>query len=1018
LICLLTILQKSSALFAISAVKFPLPERLQDKIVLSLSQRPTFGLGGTTWIAIIAVLATFAILSLLWRRDRASRRLLERRVAELSALGEAGRAIVAAQLDVDELCMLIYRQARQIVDTWVFQLGLFEDDAYHIKVWIRRGERQPEAVFDLQDGEGIVGWIRQAARPLLVQDFETEAESLPARPRYISDDPPRSAVFVPLIANETVIGAMAIQSYRPAAFTEDHQRVLSIIANQAAAAIVNARLYETERRQRQMADTLQQISTLINSSLDVDHVLCGILDGLAQLIAYDAAAILLLNEDHTFTLRAARGLPALEAAVGRYWPLAEGQRLRRLADARQALIFGPEDEQGAYHQLLAFPADHSCLGAPIMVRNELIGVLSVDCRDPGKYREADAALVSALASQAAAALENARLYAAGQEEAWISTALLEVAEATGLAQSVDEVLETVVRITPLLVGVDRCAILLWDQDEQACQVVAAYKLGEDDANLQVGQVIPPGAWSLLDRLWQSGAPVVDEFGAMPGAPSVQDVEITLLALPLRAQGELTGAMVIGFSGQVSFSEHRVKLIAGVANQAALAIESAQLAAAQQEEAWVSLALLQVAEAVANLTDLNDVLAVVTRLTPLLVGVESCLVYLWDAAQQSFLPGAAYGLSHDGANRFQSVPIPASAWPEMLAAKSNHTAGATGSNGGASDETRDAVFFTAGPSGAIVADLGLCCPVALPLLSWREMSGALVIDAPDGDIPSGRRLNILTGVAQQTATAIQNARLYVESIERQKLEREIQLARQIQATFLPDRAPHIAGWDLAAYWQGAREVSGDFYDFIALADPACPGGKWGFVVADVADKGVPAALFMALSRTLIRTVARNGCDPADVLTQANELIVTDARSDLFVTLFYAILDPLQGRLVYANAGHNPPLLFGYGSDQVIELTAKGVVLGVIPDVELEQREVRLAPGDLLLLYTDGVTDALNETTKEFGLQRLCQTIEAHRTQTAAEIIQAVNQAVAEFVGDTAQFDDFTLVVLKRQFPEIP
>ena len=185
------------------------------------------------------------------------------------------------------------------------------------------------------------------------------------------------------------------------------------------------------------------------------------------------------------------------------------------------------------------------------------------------------------------------------------------------------------------------------------------------------------------------------------------------------------------------------------------------------------------------------------------------------------------------------------------------------------------------------------------------------------------------------------------------------------------------------------------------------------MADVADKGVPAALFMALSRTLVRTMAISGSDPAEVLEKVNGLILADARSDLFVTLFYAILDPDLGALNYANAGHNPPLLFDGRSSEVTCLAAQGMALGVITGIELEQRETQLRPGDLLLLYTDGVTDALNDQVQEFGLNRLCSVVKAHQTESAADVVRAVNQAVAEFVGDTPQFDDFTMVVLKRE-----
>ena len=361
---------------------------------------------------------------------------------------------------------------------------------------------------------------------------------------------------------------------------------------------------------------------------------------------------------------------------------------------------------------------------------------------------------------------------------------------------------------------------------------------------------------------------------------------------------------------------------------------------------------------------------------------------------------------------------AAEWPEMSFADSANAPALPSGEEIDHQTLNGQSLLVQGPPRPIADALGMHFPFALPLLAWGEMMGMLVVDTlDDGAKLAGRRLVILSGVAQHTATAIQNAQLHIESVERQKLERELQLARQIQASFLPDETPQVPGWDLAAFWQGARQVSGDFYDFIPLADKDRPTGRWGFLVADVADKGVPAALFMALSRTLVRTMAIGGRDPAEVLARANDMILADARSDLFVTLFYTILDPEQGLLTYANAGHNPPLLFDGHSGEVTPLAAQGMVLGVITGIELEQREVKLKPGDVLVLYTDGVTDALNNEMDEFGEKRLRCVVGRYRTESAAGIIRAVNQAVDEFVGDTPQFDDLTLVVLKRQNLEI-
>jgi sigma-B regulation protein RsbU (phosphoserine phosphatase) len=213
--------------------------------------------------------------------------------------------------------------------------------------------------------------------------------------------------------------------------------------------------------------------------------------------------------------------------------------------------------------------------------------------------------------------------------------------------------------------------------------------------------------------------------------------------------------------------------------------------------------------------------------------------------------------------------------------------------------------------------------------------------------------------------------------------------------------------VATHWQAARQVGGDFYDFLPLDED-----RWGMVIADVADKGVPAALFMALSRTILRTVAFNRQDPAQVLMRANEIIAREARSDLFVTVFYGVWDPTTERLTYANAGHNPPLLWQPNSG-FQALPGRGVALGVLPEIQMKSTSLALRPGDTIILYTDGVTEALNEDFDEFGLERLQVAARAAGRRSAPEIVRHITDSIRDHTGQTAQFDDMTLIVVKRQ-----
>jgi sigma-B regulation protein RsbU (phosphoserine phosphatase) len=253
-------------------------------------------------------------------------------------------------------------------------------------------------------------------------------------------------------------------------------------------------------------------------------------------------------------------------------------------------------------------------------------------------------------------------------------------------------------------------------------------------------------------------------------------------------------------------------------------------------------------------------------------------------------------------------------------------------------------------------------------------------------------------------------LMEEEIQRQRLEEELAIGRQIQLSLLPDRCPDIPGWEITAVYRAARQIGGDLYDFILPPDDP---QTLNLVIADVTGKGVPAALFMAFSRTIIRAEAAHGLGPAATLMRANQFIYRDVHSQLFLTAFYASLDTQTGRMVFANGGHDWPLLLRASTHEIRVLKTPGLILGAFPEVSLEEAEITVAPGDALIFYTDGVTEARNADDQFFGEERLEAVLAAHRGDGAEVLLQSVVTAVAQFVGSTPQSDDLTLVVVKRQ-----
>jgi serine phosphatase RsbU (regulator of sigma subunit) len=239
--------------------------------------------------------------------------------------------------------------------------------------------------------------------------------------------------------------------------------------------------------------------------------------------------------------------------------------------------------------------------------------------------------------------------------------------------------------------------------------------------------------------------------------------------------------------------------------------------------------------------------------------------------------------------------------------------------------------------------------------------------------------------------------------------ELALAGRVQSSLLPS-VPELPGWQLAAALLPARQTSGDYYDLIPLRD-----GRLGLVVADVADKGMGAALYMALSRTLIRTfAAQHPADPARVVLETSQRMLLDTRAGLFVTAFYGVLDPVSGDLTYCNAGHPPPVLIN-SRDPMAQRTlgGTGMALGAMEGADWKQERVRLTPGDLLLLYTDGLVDARNRDNEFFGRVRVLELLRQHAGQPASEVQEALIDAMNAFTGAEPAFDDVTLVVVRRE-----
>jgi serine phosphatase RsbU (regulator of sigma subunit)/ketosteroid isomerase-like protein len=294
------------------------------------------------------------------------------------------------------------------------------------------------------------------------------------------------------------------------------------------------------------------------------------------------------------------------------------------------------------------------------------------------------------------------------------------------------------------------------------------------------------------------------------------------------------------------------------------------------------------------------------------------------------------------------------------------------------------------------DRGTYLGIMAPTGQERETMGILIHRIVGGQVAEEWSATSATPVLEDLAQEIR---------ERERVEQELHVARSIQQASLPEEVPTLEGWQITPYYQPAREVGGDFYDFLKL-----PKGRLGIVVGDATGKGVPAALVMASARSMLRALAQaSDFSPGDVLRRVNDPLVADIPANMFVTCFYAILDPESGSIIYANAGHDLPYLWHGGDCE--ELKARGMPLGLMPGMGYEEKEIVFEAGEAALLYSDGLVEAHNPKGEMFGFPRLRALVAEHGQGGSLE--EALLEELYSFVGDGwEQEDDITLLTLRR------
>jgi sigma-B regulation protein RsbU (phosphoserine phosphatase) len=303
-------------------------------------------------------------------------------------------------------------------------------------------------------------------------------------------------------------------------------------------------------------------------------------------------------------------------------------------------------------------------------------------------------------------------------------------------------------------------------------------------------------------------------------------------------------------------------------------------------------------------------------------------------------------------------------------------------------------------------------MAAPLLYGKQNMGILAVaNGPMSTPFTQSDFVVFKSIAEQSAFALYNAIIYSEANEKKRLDHDLEIARDIQRILLPSESPAITGFEISGINVPARQVSGDYFDYIKVDDD-----RLGVAIADVSGKGVPASLIMAICRSVLRSQSANNISPADVLRKVNRQLYPDIKEDMFISMAYLILDSARNTVTLSRAGHDAPLLYKRSSQTVVPLKPPGMALGIdsgsVFDRLTTDFQVPLERDDCLVLYTDGVTEALDAEGFEFGLERMIQSVRASAMKGASAIVTRVIDDVRNFAGSQPQHDDITLIAIHK------
>ncbi|MDD5066423.1 MAG: GAF domain-containing protein [bacterium] len=748
----------------------------------------------------------------------------------------------------------------------------------------------------------------------------------------------------------------------------------------------------------------EELSRIISMEEDIETALNNTLDLILDLFNLPTGSLMILDRTKKYmAISVARGdkaeqIKAIKIEMGK------GIAGKVAQDGKSLVINNVEHSEDFNRrigqQVGYVPRNILCV--PIISKNIVHGVIEIMDKADSDFNDDDKNLLESIAGSVAIGILNADLYQLAHSTVNRLTTLIEVSKIINTTMDLQQLLDRIMVFAKDVLSTEGSSLMLLDEKTHELY----FNVTTGTAKEKLKEVRIPFGKGIAGIVAETGKGVIvndavnDPRVFKEADKTTQMVTKNILAVPMRVKDRVVGVLeAINSLEKDYFDNYDLELFQAFADHAGIAIfnreliQNLRIANQEINRSYKEIkAMYEMSNRVTNETNFDHLFKIAVEVINNIFGLERVSLMLYDEKEDALVIKEAVGIEKKNipgirVRRGEKISGFVFQKNEPVLIKDMENEPVFGRN--KKLRYRSKSF------------------ISVPLKLREKVIGVLnVTDRMDRLGFDEKDLITFIAISNQIGKSYENIIYYNEFLEKQRIEKELEITRDIQQSVLPKKFPEFMNMDISAVNIPAKEVGGDFYDYIGIDDI-----MHTFLIADVSGKSLPASMFMAFSRSITRVEAYNLVSPSKVLEESNKYIFKDSQSGMFVTMFYLVLNLKKNSILFGSAGHNEQLLYKRSKDDFLYLKVRGIPLGVSPESRYNEEEIPYEQGDILVLYTDGVTEAINKIGAEFGLDRLKEIVLKNKSQSSEIIRDKIMKAIDDFTHGLPQFDDITLLIIR-------